>query len=276
MNKMTTVDYNCNLKIWGDRVNILTLVLGALYATIVVFFAKPGSRWVDEDWIRDGFCVSNKDKPYWTSHDWCFYISIVLASCLCLLYRKWRHEPGMEEASKMIPMVIISFIAHGAAHEFHVAYRTRKAAPDEISIMEGEPPGLGTALVLAPCFWFPMLKSYLPKRKLAWVGMASLLISLVSLLFPVRYGFAYTTLVLLVTATADQLLSPFEDKRVYFAASVLGVPVIIADLFELLWCNGFYKKLGGHALTDTILGVSGILVFAYQYYYREIQRKKQA
>mmetsp|Transcript_19234 Transcript_19234/g.41338 ORF Transcript_19234/g.41338 Transcript_19234/m.41338 type:complete len:100 (-) Transcript_19234:61-360(-) len=83
----------------GDAAHYATLASAFLFAFSVVHFAGNGSMGDDGDdkntigdplfdtqWKADGFCVTNGNKPYWSSHDVCFYVDTIATVALGILH----------------------------------------------------------------------------------------------------------------------------------------------------------------------------------------------
>merc|ERR1719266_2175012 len=99
---------------FGDVANGV-VILGSIAFAYLVVFERETSIF-DPLWKTDGFCVSNKDVPYWNSHDLCLYVDTVLAVVLGVLYYILHKTPGMEIANDYTFFNIPAILAHGLGH----------------------------------------------------------------------------------------------------------------------------------------------------------------
>ena len=80
---------------------------------LVLFFAKPGSKLFDQQFVTDGYCIINKDIPYWSSHDLCFYWDVLLVMIGVIVYHALKDSgPAMKESDKIFKFTILSHLMH--------------------------------------------------------------------------------------------------------------------------------------------------------------------
>jgi hypothetical protein len=255
----------------GDVVNSCVLAAAFIYTTSVVYFTQPGRGFFDDEWKQDGFCIQNKDVPYWSSFDTCLYVDTFFSLLLGALYLAWRNIPGMGKASEIIPFVILGTLGHGFAHG---AMAAKFRSGEELE--EKPKPQLWQLVAFSAIFWFPLLKASLMKVSNAKVALLSALVTYGGRFLKEQYGFAYVQTVLSVAYHTSQLLLPVNEKenREYLTLPLLvAVPPLITAWNEALFCGAYFKSLGGHTLYD-----ASIILCTIWYYidsYQHVTKKKQ-
>lgn len=264
-------------EVLGNVLNVSILAAGLTYAACIVYFTQPGREGlVDEGWKEDGFCVQNKDVPYWSSFDTCLYVDFFFSAVLGLLYLSWRSLPGMEYPSRIVPMVIASTVAHGLAHGA-MAQNFRNSELSGFGSQELEDVPSWKTLATCVFFWFPLLKAALQQLSNRTVAILAVVAtygpSLVGEI-PVQHQFAYVQTVVTVAFHTSQLLLNSEEKqrREYVTLPLIAaIPPIVTSWNEALACTAYFRTLGGHMLYDAsiILGFLAYYVDSYRYYVQD-------
>jgi hypothetical protein len=86
----------------GDLINAGSILNMVVFGAMVAAQFKGYLNLLDESFISDGFCVSNKDmSPYWQSHMLCFYGDTVMAALIWASV-KFLGDGMTEEALKPV------------------------------------------------------------------------------------------------------------------------------------------------------------------------------
>lgn len=263
----------------GNMAHLASLTNIMLFALSVV--AKRSM--FDEYWKEYGFCVSNPDEPYWTSHDLCLYADLSLASVLGVIYFLVKNEAGMKPANDLVGVSILGIVGHGIAHGA-VAAEMRND-PDKFleygqklnyeTVDFSSPLNLAMQIIPGVIFWVSLLKSAVPKG--SWSGIAALAtLSIVSGLFiPKNLGFTYVQTVLFLVFDINEMLKAKEEKNFEYAMYpiIVGIPTGIVGWIESTMCTKGVIDLGGHLIYDAYIPL-GLLAF-YMICYVRSQNKIQ-
>jgi hypothetical protein len=256
----------------GDVVNGVVLAAAFLYTASVAYFTQPGRGFFDDEWKQDGFCIQNKDVPYWSSFDTCLYVDIFFSLALGTLYLKWNKIPGMEQASQIIPFVILGTLGHGFAHGAMAA--TFRSGKDVVE--ETRKPQLWQLVAFCALFWFPLLKASLMKVSNVKVALLAVLVTCGGNFMKAQYGFAYVQTVLSVAYHTSQLFLPAKEKehREYLTLPLsVAVPPLLIAWNEALFCGAYFKSIGGHVLYDASIIIGTIMFYIDSY--QNVTTKKQ-
>ena len=265
----------------GNILHSSILAAGLLYAASVVYFTQSGRTGIfDESWRKDGFCIQNKDVPYWSSFDTCFYVDVLFSAILGCLYLSWRSRPGMEYCSEYVPMIIASTVGHGLAHEA-MAYNFRSGATKGYTSGQMSDALFWQTLAFCVLFWLPLLKAALPKLSYSTVAILAAVVTYGPMLFgelPVEHRFAYVQTVVTVAFHVSQLMlnSKEKQRREYWSMPLIAaLPPIVTAWNEALGCNAFFRRMGGHVLYDASI-IIGFIVFYMDCYRHSLMKQAAA
>jgi len=263
----------------GDLANGVILAVSLLYAATVIYFTQqPDQSFFDETWKQDGFCIQNKDVPYWSSFDKCLYVDTFFSVVLAWMWYRWRNVEGMAKASELVPFVVLGTLGHGYAHGMEAA----KFRRGEIEEEGGAERSLWQDVVFGAIFWFPLLKASLynemSNRNVAWL---TVVVCAAGSKLRDEYGFTYVQTVLAMAYHVSQLLLPRKEKEQH-AREYLMLPVVTAVLplitawNEALFCQTYFRAAGGHVLYDAsiILGFIAFYLDSYRYYTAQKKNKQ--
>lgn len=252
----------------GNAVNVTVLLAALLYAAAVIYFTQPDHNdrgMLNEQWKADGFCIVNKEIPYWSSFDTCLYVDVIFSAILAAMWWMWRNVPGMKAIETTTLMMIVSTTAHGLAHGgMAVQFREGNYEKDNTE-NEPEIPPWPKQLVFCGLFWFPLLKASMPKlNSLVVAGVA-----LIATFGPVlagglrkQLGFAYIQTIVSIAFHMSQLTLPAEEKRTrqYMTLPITGIVPVIVAWNEALFCSS-------HTLYDASIILSFIVMYVDTYRY---------
>mmetsp|Transcript_33129 Transcript_33129/g.78271 ORF Transcript_33129/g.78271 Transcript_33129/m.78271 type:complete len:291 (-) Transcript_33129:285-1157(-) len=254
-------------KVPGDVINLFVLVGSFAYIWTVVYFTQPGIEGVlDEDWKKDGFCIQNKDVPFWSSFDTCLYLDVLLSVVLGMMYVSWKDTPGMETSSTLVPSLIAATVGHGLAHGF-MAMKFRdesyEADTDEHRGSSDEDQ-LWHLVAFCVFFFFPLLKAAMPRMSNQNLLLCAAVATYGKRFVKEELGFGYIQTIVNVAFSVSQLMSPEDEKskREYFFLPLSGVLPLVVAWNEALFCEAYFRSIGGHTLYDVSIIISFIVFYA--------------
>lgn len=259
----------------GDILQVLSLVSSITFAISVVAYSVPERPFkpFDPTWIKDGFCISNQEIPYWTSHDLCLYGDTALALLCGLLYAALRDKPGMEPANELSKFNILGVLAHGIGHgAIAAALRNGDAAEDLggttiARLFSMDTYELFTILAPIAFFWIVLLKASMPKVNTTVLFPLSIPIMILHFLLPQKYQFAYVQTILSCAFSINQLARPSNEKGFEYAlfTGLVSLPVCFIGWVESTMCSYFIIHLGGHIIYDFWIPLSTIAFYIISY-----------
>jgi hypothetical protein len=273
----------------GNAFHIIVSASVLAYTTSTFLYANPGSKFFDDDWIQHGFCVIQKDIPYFNSHDLCLYFDVLFVSVGLIIYWSLKGMPvnAMKTADEMMLFNLLGHLGHGFAHGFIATnYRSEDGLRDVTSqssvvgrYMNGEEDivELVKALCLGLVFWFGLLKGACPKLPLSKIGMLAMFIVYGSLFVRNVLGFAYVQAVITVAFSGTQLMLPEDEKNFVFAAnSVAGFVISLIPWVESTLCHRVLAKFGGHLVYDISIPIALIVAYCVSWrHYSSLQKKEK-
>jgi hypothetical protein len=278
----------------GNVANVVVLALSLLY-TLMIIHATHDDRdestksnnatrftFVDDDWKKDGFCIQNKDVPYFSSFDTCLYVDVIFSTILGIIYVRWKDIPSMKISSDIVPMVIMGTLGHGIAHGAMAVKFRDGSYYEEQQEQQQEVPPMWQLFLFCMLFWFPLLKASMPKIHSSIVTILSLVVTYGPLvigggMMKKQLGFAYVQTVLSIAFHVSQLILPTKEKcqREYMTLPIAAMLPVLTSWNEALFCSSYFKSLGGHVLYDASIVISYILYYADCYRVNVFNQKKQ-
>lgn len=253
----------------GDFCNLLSICNAALFAVTVVF---RGDLVFDPVWRQDGFCVSNKEVPFWNSHDLSLYIDIIGSIVLLVLYYAFKGTPGMGVAEEFVKMNILGVLGHGLAHG-GIAKLIREDlshnSPVNSTIITttndvNKDIKIGQIIVVS-FFWISLLKGALPKQSLTKTIIPMTVVTMIlQSHVPGQYDFTYVQTILLLSSSLSELLRPAEEKitiQYGLFPMMVALPLGVVAWIESTQCSKFVLDIGGHLIYDGYIVVSLIGYF---------------
>jgi hypothetical protein len=248
----------------GDAAHVINFLNALLFAFSVV--RQPD--WFDPEWRKDGFCVSNADKEFWTSHDLCLYVDCALAAVVGVFYLLLRTQPGMESANELVQFNILGVVGHGIGHA-----TIAKAIRDGF-VADGERTGWEMAQreplqnVLSQSipilvFWVLLLKAAMTKASYPTVFVSAVLASTAALFFPSRLNFTYVQTILFAAFDINEVMRPISEKGFEYGLYplLLGIPLGVIGWAESTQCSSGIIDLGGHVIYDAYIPISMLIFY---------------
>jgi hypothetical protein len=280
---------------WGNAFHSLNLCGILAYASLMA----NHHQYVDSSWLEYGFCEPLHLEPkYWTTHDQSAYIMISIAlSGLLLRHFNHHHSRNGSEnnesttstslADQLFVRASIGALGHASGHLLisHGHRHGYYPQPHETFWTSTQDNSLWIKLSYAVpgylFFWIPLIQTYMMHSSRRWVVILAAIAQLVVLHIPVRFGFAYTQIVLFAGMSIDQLLHSLSVSNHHHYADetwdyalwpiLTVIPSTIMSLVECMGCtttNFMGMKTYGHVVYDTVMASSYVF-----YYYTTCCRK---
>lgn len=261
----------------GDIGHAVSAVSALVFAGAVILYAgdddprsKTKSLLFDSQWKYDGFCVAERDKPYWTSHDVCLYVDLAMALLLFLCYQMLGATPGLKGANKYIVANVFGMVAHGIGHG-GIAKVMREHSGDSdrayadvsrnLLVRIQEDPLLDVAVYDLPfiLFWLGLIWASMPQSKAATIAAISILALLGQTQVSPRFGFTYVQTVLLLCFSLNQTILDASEKNFAYALHpvLVAFPTIVVGWIESTMCTAFVQRVFyGHVIYDGYIAIS--------------------
>lgn len=263
----------------------LTIVVGLLFAAAVVRYIDDDKQTLfDNAWRKDGFCVTAADIPYWSSHDVCLYVDVLLALVTGILYYAFRNVTALKHPNTILATNVFGILGHGSAHGL-LGYLLRSntvsnstesssndSATQQTQLLANFSLEKAMPYLILMFFWITLLKAVMPYVKWNIIILGAVLSVVGNILVPPQLGFTYVQTVLLVAFAVNQLLRPMIEKDFHYAvyAWVVGLPLLAVGWMESTQCTAFVQSyLYGHVVYDAFIPLSimvwyGLCVFHYR------------
>lgn len=250
----------------GDIVNIFVIFNSLLYAGVIVFSNISynsilynednirGNKIISSSVLADGFCISNKESVWWSSHAWCFYLDTFF--CLMLYMCKIDGIKHKLPATIIEPVQlnILAHFGHGVGH-FLISH---VFAGSKHNIIRYE------NILWLPIFWYGFIRAIHSTLSLKKHISMSIFISSVQLFVPIQFGFTYVQTILLLLSAMNELCRKREEKDIYYhlKACIVNAPIGVAGWIEAYTCDIFLIHMGGHIWYDCTIPIS---IMSYYY-----------
>ena len=258
----------------GDFANLLAVTNALVFGWSVIRFINDDSNhFFDEQWKQDGFCVTNKDIEYWSSHDVCLYADTIYTMILGLAYWALSKNANMQAANQILWANIPGTLAHGIGHGL-VAMHMRSdgtSSQDDMSkvgyeiLREQNAFEMLSYQVPGFLFWMGLMKTVMPDFPWSSVAVAASLAQGVGMMIPQQLGFTYVQTALALTFACSQFVRSKRDKGFEYATypAIVGLPVTLVAWLESTQCTKFVRdRFYGHVVYD-----SSIVLFTLLWYF---------
>lgn len=253
----------------GDAAHCITIASTLGFAFLAgKYMRDPTSTFFDAQWKQEGFCITNRDVPYWNSHDMCLYVDTIMAMVAGLLFLAWRNDPGMDKANVIfqssIPGVLLHGIAHGAlgkaVREGTINLEEGHKLVIETALSKNESTlRLAVSFLPLVAFWYALSKASMPNISNKFILVAALVVTLRHLWISNDFGFTYTQTILMLEFSINQLCRKKEEKDMgYFLYPVMvGLPLTIIGWMESTMCSTIVRDLFyGHLAYDAFIPIA--------------------
>jgi hypothetical protein len=251
----------------GDFTHVALIINASIFAYAVVVHNDSGI--FDPVWQPEGFCVANRETPFWNSHDLCLYFDTVFALVHGLLYLALRNYPGMDPANELVKFNILGVAGHGFGHG-----AIAKAMREGVESSGLDQTGLDTIFSKSPIeivvkmipfliFWIFLLKATMPSAKMNVILPMTAASIAGNVLVPQQFGFTYVQTVLLLAFSVNQLLRPSNEKEFAYALfpMIAGFPVSVIAWIESTMCSKGVLDIGGHLIYDAYIPLASMAFY---------------
>lgn len=265
-------------KILGNTAHIISFVNISIFA-LALAVANDSSSLFDASWQSNGFCVINKQIPYWNSHDLCLYYDALVSLVLGVVYLIVKNKDGMKKMNEIMFPQIFGILFHGFGHG-NIARVIRKemVMEDEDDASNMEPESMNNEMDLISLiksnslmffFYFFLLKASANKIS-SWklLSIMALISQSIGSQINRQYAFTYVQTILMVVYHIDQLFFSTEKEKNCFeymiVPIIMGLPVGFIGWMESTQCSspsGVMEYLGGHFIYDAYIASSTLLVY---------------
>jgi len=252
----------------GQAANYLALILNAVM-TSAAMLGLPSSSDYDPGWTSKGFCIIQDDT---IPTELLSSIPLVVSAVAVHFFaqskkEEWKHNPLLGERIKS---GTYANAAHGFGHLF--LWSMGDATPPlELSL---EPAAIAYILTMI-MFWVGNLRRILsvPADLASKMAFAVLTVQY-CLDVPPELTFTYSQSVILLAQSLNllkQKTAYSEEGFLYFATSVIFLPLFVFFYFETKCTQSFLSGLGGHAVYDLYLSLQPFMLY---YAVTEMKQKR--
>lgn len=237
----------------GDYAKLLVVMLCLVFLACVVLHSVGRAQFFSTSYLNDGFCISNRSQPFWTSHAISFYADAATAFCMMGLVREGRRRGLSEAATTPMSKNSMSLLGHGVGHLFLAT----RAGGSGAGIFEDLSPVARLAVYLA---FMPVWYGFMMDKRrsvVATVGFMMFHNTLQVFFLPTSLFFTHVLMAVLLNSAFRWLVRPKADKTRYYAmeAWLVDVPILLASFGEALACDAFLMSWGGHVWFDMVVPV---------------------
>lgn len=255
----------------GNIGNAVSLLFIVPYTVSGLFLRDFGL--FDPEWTQHGFCISNPEVEFLTSHDTSLYADTILFIVMVYLYLQWKDVPHMKGSgvAARVPHHAFGILGHGMGHAY-LSYAARTGMTSEyVGGSKSKEPLV--ILGMMAVFWFPILMPVIYRLRPLSILMVALVAAFGQSRVQVEFLFLYTQSIIAIGSCLNQLSTPREEKITfdYFTWPwVVTLPIILTGWAEALLCNSFYfKAIGGHVWFDACIGISITTQYVLSYCYHK-------
>ena len=257
----------------GDYANLFVIWNAITYACVLLYEVYDSSETLDTltlnnsnyiinpSVLRDGFCVSNKDSLWFSSHSLCFYMDVIFCVILYYYHLEGKSLKMVDYVLNPVSTNIIAHFGHGIGHFFVGQYQK-----DGQTILIYEEVDTYTFLgniTLLTFFWYGFMYAIHTKFSLQTRILESAVITYIHLFVPHRFGFMYVQTVLLLVSAVSELSVPRREKDVYYdlRSCIINIPIGLVSWLEATTCDQYLIYLGGHLVYDCTIPFSILLYY---------------
>ena len=245
----------------GDSTHFLTMVNSCVFAYTVVMY---NDRFFDPTWRPEGFCVMNKEIPFFNSHDLCLYTDTVLSIVVGILYLCLKDAHGMSQANELVKFNIFGIFAHGVGHgAISKGMRDGVVLDDPAGDVPEYWKGPLDVSMLKQVgwlffFWIMLLKATMTNVSFLKITPLAIASAVVNTLVRPQFGFTFVQTILLVAFSLNQLMRPKEEKGKFYALypMIIGFPLSMIAWLESTQCSNVVIRIGGHLIYDAYIPIS--------------------
>lgn len=249
----------------GDIGNIL-LLTSTCIITGCMLNQWPNKDNFDNNWLSNGFCVSNSDTFWWNSHSLSFYADTVLAIVIALLYKKRKSDSSTEDFDfspvqmSLLSGAIMGVFGHGAGH----MYLGMNPTGMDLRIRLDHPAATFASSTVTLLGFASIFKGTMPLASTRRLFMAAIVASIGFTFFDIepKLNFVYAQAAIYIASALNMLALPQSDKgcAAYMLFPFFQFPVLVVGIIESTGCEAILEKIGGHMIFDMTIAIAIILI----------------
>ncbi len=236
------------------------LLLGlTTFVTMCMIYQLPSEDLFDSNWLENGFCVSNPDTFWLNSHLLSFYADTIFAMIIAyLFFVQPKDAPPIQKA--LLSGAIMGVFGHGLGHlnlgfdpkGIDLRFRPNELIPSvQITLIN--------IFALGSIF-----KSVMPLASNQRIALTSLISTIGFTLLNIepKKNFVYAQAVIYIFNALHMLFLSKEHKETasYMIFPFLNLPVLVVGIMESTGCDLYLKYVGGHAVFDSTIALSVIMI----------------
>lgn len=253
----------------GDIANIFVIINSLLYAGVIIISTISydtflynernayGNKLISSNVLIDGFCITNKNSVWWSSHAWCFYLDAFFCYLLYLCKVDGTRNKLPVTMMEPVRLNILAHFGHGVGH-FIIGYVFTTVDKYTNHYILSIPNILWLII-----FWYGFIQAIY--SQLSWKQHVpiSATISFFQIFIPIQFGFTYVQTILLLLASVNDLSIKKEDKDCFYTlkACIVNVPIGIVGWLEAYMCDSVLIHIGGHVWYDCTIPISIIVYY---------------
>lgn len=248
--------------ILGNIANSFVVLNSILYAWVIVCSSlsyhydrnNDSNILLSPSVLQNGFCISNKESLWWSSHALCFYLD----TFFCIVMYRCKLDGAKNKLPLSITEPVCTNISahfgHGIGHFLLGYVFASRETYDSIRIEN---------MLWLPLFWYGFIQAIHTNSHWKKNILVSVLISLFHVCIPLKFGFMYVQTILLVLASTNDLFLKNEEKDIFYdlKAIIIHVPIGIIGWLEAYLCDSILIYIGGHIWYDCTIPATIILYY---------------
>jgi len=247
---------------YGDIGNGL-LVACTSVITACLVQKWPGREYFDNNWLSNGFCVSNPSTFWWNSHMLSFYVSTIFAAIIS--HRASHRALNARKCTPPVQWDLLSGAAvgvffHGAAH-FYIG--SSPVPMDMRFKFDNLAHSVAISLILIVAFAaiFKGIVLFASKKRL-FTSAAIATIGVTVFDVEPELNVVYGQAALYITSALNMLSLSKSNKdcAAYMLYPFFQFPILLIGILESTGCESFLQYLGGHMFYDASIAMNVIML----------------
>mmetsp|Transcript_40083 Transcript_40083/g.84161 ORF Transcript_40083/g.84161 Transcript_40083/m.84161 type:complete len:270 (-) Transcript_40083:63-872(-) len=241
------------------NVGLVVLLFATSAVTYCMLNQLPSPEYFDENWLNNGFCVSNASSKWGNSHSLSFYADSFLALCIGYLFRVQPKVPTLQ--SEILSGAILGVFGHGVGH-LHLGMDAKGM---DLRFRAGDDLPLSAFNALMGVFAFgAIFKGTLPLASIRRLGAAASIATAGFTIFniPPELNFVYAQAVIYIFVSLHMLTLGQKDKSaaIFALYPYAQLPVLFIGMLESTVCATFLRRFGGHMIYDISIAIGVICI----------------
>ncbi len=268
--------YTLHYRSAGDFGNVLLFV-----STCVVSFCMlkklPSEDLFDENWLSNGFCVSNQETRWWNSHTLSFYADTLLTLIVWYIQKNSLQDsnvaadiPPLHKA--IVAGAVMGIFGHGLGHLSLGLGTTFDLRINPDKLMNTLICQIVNVLGFGSIFLGTM-----PLASKTTQLITAIIATLGFTVFDVEpnLNFVYAQAAIYISSALMMISLPAKDKdaAMYAIYPYFQLPVLAVGILESIGCMSILEPIGGHVIYDSMIG--GMIILQHFFAIRMEQSRLQ-